>query len=81
MALLGQQEKGITMSYHSIIYKDITLVGSLVADTAAAQELATIFHQNKLHVDIKEWKLEDAEKMRQSYLSKEGMGKNVLSCN
>lgn len=81
MALLGQPEKGITMSYHSIIYKDITLVGSLVADTAAAQELVTIFHQNKLHVDIKEWKLEDAEKMRQSYLSKEGMGKNVLSCN
>lgn len=78
MVLLGQPEKGITMSYHSVIYKDIRLVGSLVADTAAAQELVSIFHQNKLHVDIKEWKMEDAEKMRQSYLSGQGMGKNVV---
>lgn len=78
MVLLGQPEKGITMSYHTIIYKDIKLVGSLVADTAAAQELVSLFSQNNLHVEVKEWKMEDAENMRQSYLSGTGMGKDVI---
>ncbi|KAK5800129.1 hypothetical protein VI817_002341 [Penicillium citrinum] len=78
MVLLGQPEKGITMSYHTIIYKDIKLVGSLVADTTAAQELVSLFSQNNLHVEVKEWKMEDAENMRQSYLSGMGMGKNVI---
>ncbi|KAJ5676048.1 zinc binding dehydrogenase [Penicillium macrosclerotiorum] len=78
MVLLGQPEKGITMSYHNIIYKDIKLVGSLVADTAEAQELLNLFHQNQLHVEVKEWKLEEAEQMRQQYLAGIGTGKNVI---
>ncbi|CAG8561850.1 unnamed protein product [Penicillium salamii] len=78
MVLLGQPEKGITMSYHSTIYKDIKLVGSLVADTAEAQEFVTLFHQNKLHVQLTEWKLEEAEKMKQAYLEGSVNGKNVI---
>lgn len=78
MVLLGQPEKGITMSYHTVIYKDITLVGSLVADTAEAQELVSLFHRNQLHVEVKEWRLEDAEKMKNEYLSGAGTGKNVI---
>ena len=78
MVLLGQPEKGITMSYSTTIYKDIKLVGSLVADTPEAQELVTLFHQNKLHVDVKEWRLEEAEQMKQEYLSGKSMGKNVV---
>ncbi|KNG86482.1 hypothetical protein ANOM_005123 [Aspergillus nomiae NRRL 13137] len=65
MVLLGQPEKGITMSYQTVIYKDIKLVGSLVADTAQAQELVELFHRNRLHVEITEWKMEEAEQMRQ----------------
>ncbi|KAK1142170.1 hypothetical protein N8T08_008096 [Aspergillus melleus] len=78
MVLLGQPEKGITMSYLTTIYKDIKLVGSLVADTPEAQELVTLFHQNKLHVDVKEWRLDEAEQMKQEYLSGKSMGKNVV---
>lgn len=78
MVLLGQPEKGITMSYNTTIYKDIKLVGSLVADTAQAQELVSLFHRNKLHVQITEWKLEDAEKMKQAYLEGSVGGKNVI---
>lgn len=78
MVLLGQPEKGITMSYHTVIYKDITLVGSLIADTADAQAFIQLFHENKLHVEVKEWKLEQAEQMRQEYLTGKLNGKNVI---
>lgn len=78
MVLLGQPENGITMSYNTIIYKDVKLVGSLIADTARAQELVSLFHENKLHVHITEWKLEDAEKMKQAYLEGSVGGKNVI---
>ncbi|CAG7940427.1 unnamed protein product [Penicillium olsonii] len=78
MVLLGQPEKGITMSYQNVIYRDIKLVGSLVADTAQAQEFITMFHENKLHVEVTEWKMEEAEKMKQAYLAGKGNGKNVI---
>ncbi|GCB25987.1 alcohol dehydrogenase [Aspergillus awamori] len=78
MVLLGQPEKGITMSYQTTIYKDITLVGSLIADTADAQAFIQLFHENKLHVEVKEWKLEQAEQMRQEYLAGKSNGKNVI---
>lgn len=78
MVLLGQPEKGITMSYLTTIYKDIKLVGSLVADTTEAQELISLFHQNKLHVEVTEWRIDQAERMKQEYLSGTTTGKNVV---
>lgn len=65
--------------YHvSDVPVPIKLVGSLVADTAEVQELVSIFHNNKLHVDVEEWKLEEVEKMKQEYLSGAGSKKNVV---
>lgn len=78
MVLLGQPEKGITMSYLTTIYKDIKLVGSLVPNTRQAEELVRLVHENGLHVDVKEWKMEEAEDMRQAYLKGTTSGKNVL---
>lgn len=43
MVLLGQPEKGITMSYSTTIYKDIKLVWSLVADTPQARSWLSWF--------------------------------------
>ncbi|EYE97889.1 zinc binding dehydrogenase [Aspergillus ruber CBS 135680] len=78
MVLLGQPEKGIAMSYLTTIYKDIKLVGSLVADTKQAEELVKLVHKNGLHVDVKEWKMGEAEEMRQAYLKGTTSGKNVI---
>ncbi|KAJ5108185.1 zinc binding dehydrogenase [Penicillium angulare] len=78
MVLLGQPEKGINMSYNTTIFRDIKLVGSLIADTAQAQEFIQLFHENQLHVQIKEWKLEEAESMRKTYLEGSIDGKNVI---
>lgn len=70
--------KGITMSYNTTIYEDIKLIGSLVADTAQAQELLVLFDEKKLHVEVKERQLEQAEEMKQEYLSGAGSGKNII---
>ncbi|KAJ5815723.1 GroES-like protein [Penicillium riverlandense] len=78
MVLLGQPQEGIRLSFHTVIFKDIKLFGSLIGDMATAQELINLFHENKLHVDVKEWKMEQAEEMRQEYLSGIGTGKNVI---
>ena len=65
------------MSYLTTIYKDIKLMGSLVADTQQAMELLKLVHENKLHVDVQEWNMEEAEEMKQEYL-KGTSGKNVI---
>ncbi|PCD23908.1 hypothetical protein AU210_015422 [Fusarium oxysporum f. sp. radicis-cucumerinum] len=78
MVLLGQPEKGITMSYQNVIFRDINLIGSLVADTDETEELLNLVVKHNIQVKIKEWKPEDAEKMRQEYLAGRNSGKNVI---
>ncbi|KAF4442456.1 hypothetical protein F53441_11742 [Fusarium austroafricanum] len=78
MVLLGQPEKGITMSYQNIIFRDIKLVGSLLSDRNELEELLDLVMKHDIQVKIKEWKPEDAEKMRQEYLAGESSGKNVI---
>ncbi|EXK81983.1 hypothetical protein FOQG_13627 [Fusarium oxysporum f. sp. raphani 54005] len=78
MVLLGQPEKGIAMSYQNVIFRDINLIGSLVADTDETEELLNLVVKHKIQVNVKEWKPEDAEKMRQEYLAGRNSGKNVI---
>ena len=78
VVLLGQPQDGITMSYNNIIYRDLRLVGSLVANTPEAQELMELVSDHKIKVHTKEWKIEEAEDMRQEYLSGNSQGKNVI---
>lgn len=78
MVLLGQPEHGITMPFQAFVFKDIKLVGSLIADPAEGEEFIRFFHENKLHVAVKEWKMEQAEEMRQEYLAGKSIGKNVV---
>ncbi|KAF5562858.1 ADH2-alcohol dehydrogenase II [Fusarium napiforme] len=78
IVLLGQPEKGITLSYQNAIFRDIKLIGSLVADTDETEELLELAVKHNIQVKIKEWKLEDTEEMRQEYLTGENSGKNVI---
>lgn len=78
MVVLGQPKEGITLSYHTLIFRDIKVVGSLLADTKLAQELVNVVHDKGVQLKIKEWKLEDAEKMKQEYMTGKGDGKNVI---
>ncbi|EXL92967.1 hypothetical protein FOIG_14133 [Fusarium odoratissimum NRRL 54006] len=78
MVLLGQPEKGITMSYQNVIFRDINLIGSLVTDTDETEELLSLVVKHNIQVKIKEWKPEDAEKMRKEYLAGRNSGKNVI---
>lgn len=54
MALLGQPEHRIAMQFQgAFVFKDIKLVSSWVADSEG-QEFIRRFHENKLHVAVKE---------------------------
>lgn len=78
MVLLGQPDKGITMSYFNIIFRDIKLIGSLLADVKAAEELVKLVTDHNVNVKVKEWKIEDAEAMKQEYMTGTTEGKNVI---
>ena len=78
MVLLGQPDKGITLSYHNVIFRDIQLVGSLLGDVDQAAELLDLVTKHGIEVRIKEWRLDQAEEMRQEYLAGQGEGKNVI---
>ncbi|CAG9984548.1 unnamed protein product [Clonostachys byssicola] len=78
LVLLGQPEKGINMSYTNVIYRDLKLVGSLVADQADTQDLVNLVAKHNIQVEIKTWKPEQAEKMRKTYLEGSASGKNVI---
>ncbi|KAJ3494465.1 hypothetical protein NLG97_g4059 [Lecanicillium saksenae] len=78
LVLVGQPEKGITMSYFNIIFRDIKLIGSLIADKDQAEELVALVAKADIQVQIKEWKPEQAEEMRKEYLVGKGDGKNVI---
>ncbi|KAI1071543.1 hypothetical protein LB507_005439 [Fusarium sp. FIESC RH6] len=78
MVLLGQPEKGITLSYQNIIFRDIKLVGSLLADRDQLVELLALVVKHDIRVKVKEWKPEEAEVMRQEYLTGKQSGKNVI---
>lgn len=78
LVLLGQPEKGITMSYANVIYRDLKLVGSLVADKATTEELLALVAKHDIQLNMKQWQLEEAEDMRQEYLAGKSEGKNVI---
>jgi D-arabinose 1-dehydrogenase-like Zn-dependent alcohol dehydrogenase len=66
------------MPFQAFVFKDIILIGSLIADPAEGEGFIRFFHENKLHVAVKEWKMEQAEEMRQEYLTGKSIGKNVV---
>lgn len=55
--------------FQAFLFKGIKFVGSLIADPAEGEVFIRFFHENKLHAVVKEWKMEQAEEMRQDYLA------------
>jgi len=78
VVLLSQPEHGINMSYQNIIFRDLKLVGSLVANTPDAEELVKLVSDHNIRVKITEWKIDEAEQVRQQYLAGKSEGKNVI---
>ncbi len=66
------------MSFHSVIFRDIHLVGSLLGTVAQADDMMKLMAKGEVTVKIKKWKLEEAEDMRQEYMKGNGTGKNVI---
>lgn len=78
VVLVGQPADGITLSYLDLIFKDLKLVGSLLASVKQGAELMELVEKEDIKVEVKKWKLEEAEEMRQTYLEGKSKGKNVI---
>jgi len=78
LVLVGQPADGITMSFFDLIFRDLTLVGSLLADVDRGNELMELVEKEDIKVHVTTWKPEQAEEMRQKYLSGKTQGKNVI---
>lgn len=78
MIVIGQPKDGVNVSYHTLIFRDIRVIGSLLANTQQTQELVQLVHDKGIKLEVREWKMEDAEAMRQEYLKGTGVGKNVI---
>ena len=66
------------MSYANIIFRDIKLIGSLIADKPEGEELVSLVEKHNIQVKTKSWKPEQVEEMRLEYLEGKGDGKNVV---
>jgi D-arabinose 1-dehydrogenase-like Zn-dependent alcohol dehydrogenase len=78
LVLLGQPAEGITMRYQDTIYRDIKLVGSWGVTPQQGVELMELVQEKQIQIQIKKWRLDQAEEMRQEYLSGKSKGKNVI---
>ncbi|KAI9729927.1 MAG: hypothetical protein M1818_008367 [Claussenomyces sp. TS43310] len=78
LVLVGQPAEGITMQFYDTIFRDLTLVGSLLAEPERGKELMELVEKEDIKVHITTWKPEQAEEMRQQYLRGQSKGKNVI---
>lgn len=65
------------MSYRNVIFRDLKLVGSLVADKDM-KDLLALVAEHGIRVKMKEWRIEQVEEMRQEYLAGKSEGKHVI---
>lgn len=78
LVLVGLPADGITLPFYDLVFRDLTLVGSLVADTDKGTDLMELVEKEDIKVHVTTWKPEQAEEMRQKYLRGESEGKNVV---
>lgn len=78
VVLVGQPADGINFSFNDLIFRDIHVVGSLLASPQQGKDFMELVQKHDIRVEVKKWKLEQAEEMRQEYLEGNGKGKNVI---
>ena len=67
LVVVGQPEKPAPITYHSAIFRDIRVIGSLLSDRKTAQEMVDLVAEKKMKVSVKEYPLEDVNKMVEDF--------------
>ena len=79
--MVGQPNVPIAMHYNHLIFRDITIKGSLLGDPKTTQEMCELVAKHKIEVKTIAYPLEDVETMRADYAKPNDQGKMVIRVN
>ncbi|KAJ1026712.1 hypothetical protein NDA16_002310 [Ustilago loliicola] len=79
--VVGQPNDPIPIYYNHLIFRDITVKGSLLGDPKTTQEMCELVAKHKIEVKTIAYPLEDVDKMRADYAKPENQGKMVICVN
>lgn len=79
--VVGQPEKPIPIHYNHLIFRDITVKGSLLGDPASTKDMCDLVAKHQIQVKTVAYPLEEVDRMRDDYAKPGHQGKMVLRVN
>ncbi|CDU22628.1 related to Zn-dependent alcohol dehydrogenases [Sporisorium scitamineum] len=79
--VVGQPNDPIPIHYNHLIFRDITVKGSLLSDARTTKQMCELVAKHKIQVKTIAYPLEEVEKMREDYAKPEHQGKMVVRVN
>lgn len=79
MVVVGQPEEPIHVLNPELIFRDITIVGSLLSNTKDAKEMLELIGKHQIPVDVKEYKLEQMNEMIEDFHKPNMKGRFVVT--
>ncbi|CBQ73155.1 related to Zn-dependent alcohol dehydrogenases [Sporisorium reilianum SRZ2] len=79
--VVGQPAEPIPIHYNHLIFRDITVKGSLLSDATTTKAMCELVAKHKIHVKTVAYRLEEVDKMRDDYAKPEHQGKMVVRVN
>ncbi|KAJ9479019.1 putative Alcohol dehydrogenase 2 (putative) [Pseudozyma hubeiensis] len=79
--VVGQPNDPIPIHYNHLIFRDITVKGSLLGDPKTTREMCELVAKHKIEVKTRAYPLQEVERMREDYAKPEHQGKMVVRVN
>lgn len=79
--VVGQPDKPIPIHYNHLIFRDITVKGSLLSDAATTREMCEMVAKHGIEVRTKRYRMEDVDQMMRDYAEEGHEGKMVVGVN
>ncbi|SJX62992.1 related to Zn-dependent alcohol dehydrogenases [Sporisorium reilianum f. sp. reilianum] len=79
--VVGQPAEPIPIHYNHLIFRDITVKGSLLSDATTTKAMCELVAKHRIHVKTVAYRLDEVDKMRDDYAKPEHQGKMVVRVN
>ncbi|TKY85876.1 hypothetical protein EX895_005417 [Sporisorium graminicola] len=79
--VVGQPNDPIPIHYNHLIFRDITVKGSLLSDANTTREMCELVAKHKIQVKTSAYTLEEVDKMMDDYAKPNHQGKMVVRVN
>lgn len=63
VVVVGQPSDPVPINYNAYIFRDIRVIGSLLASVSEAQEMLNLIADNKIEITVREYKLDQINQM------------------